>query len=57
MNLKLKEEAARQKAEFQAKQAEEDAKVNAACKKEQAKFKIEESKKPPVKEKTSGKDK
>lgn len=50
LKLKLQEEAAKQKAEHAAAQAEEDAKVNAAVKKEQAKHKIAEAKKPPVKE-------
>jgi hypothetical protein len=51
LKLKLTEESARQKAEHQAHQTEEDAKVNSAIKKEQAKHKIAEAKKPPQKEK------
>lgn len=50
LKLRLTEEAARQKAEHQKMQAEEDAKVNSAVKKEQAKHKIAEAKKPPKKE-------
>lgn len=51
LKLKLTEEAARQKADHQKKQAEEDAKINSALKKEQAKHKMADAKKPPQKEK------
>lgn len=55
LKLKLQEQAAKQKADHAARQAEEDAKTNAAVKKEQAKHKINEAKKPPVKEPASAK--
>lgn len=51
LKLKIQEEAGAQKAEHAAAQAEEDAKTNAAVKKEQAKHKIAEAKKPPQKDK------
>jgi len=51
LKLKLTEEAAKQKHEHAQQQAEADAVVNAQVKEHQAKHKINEAKKPPVKEK------
>jgi hypothetical protein len=47
LKLKITEESAKQKAEHAARQAEEDAKTNAAVKKEQAKHKVKAAKQPP----------
>jgi hypothetical protein len=47
LKLKITEESARQKAEHAARQAEEDAKTNAAVKKQQAKHKVQAAKQPP----------
>jgi hypothetical protein len=51
LKLKLTEEAAKQKHEHAKQQFESDAAVNSQVKENQAKHKIAESKKPPVKEK------
>jgi Protein of unknown function (DUF5661) len=51
LKLKLTEEVAKQKHELAQQQAEADAAVNAQVKEHQAKHKIAEAKKPPVKEK------
>ena len=50
LKLKLTEEAAKQKHEHAKQQFESDAAVNAQVKENQAKHKIAESKKPPVKD-------
>lgn len=50
LKLKMQEELGRQKLEHQKMQAEEDAKTNAAVKKEQAKHKIVEAKNPKPKD-------
>lgn len=50
LKLKMQEELGRQKMEHQSRQAEDDAVTNAAVKKEQAKHKISEAKKPSQKE-------
>lgn len=52
LKLKLTEEAAKQKHEHAQQQAESDAIVNAQVKEHQAKHKINEAKKPPVKDKS-----